>query len=121
MLLSILFFVCVALNIWLIWFCLSDRLHVVITLLGTDATLARRYFRVPLTEAREKALRQRTLVSMRRLAVLLFYLAAVVLFYSPSMLFSFYRSSLSGAFYSSEALAGMLAGSVLVVWRNRKS
>ena len=121
MLLSVLFFLCVALNTGLIWFCLSRALLGGITGLGAGLLRIRRYFTLPLSETREKALRRRTSILLRQLGVVLVGLAGVVLLYTPSMLFAHYRSSLSAAFYSPEALAGMLVGAAAIAWRRRRS
>ncbi len=120
MLLSLVFFICVALNTCLIWFCLSRPLRAGIADLGTGLLRTRRYFTLPLSEAREWALRRRTLLLLRQLGVLMLGFAAVVVFYGPSMLFAFYRSGLSAAFLSPEALAGMLAGAAVIAWRGRR-
>ena len=120
MLLSVLFFLCVGLNTGLIWFCLFRPLRIGLTGLRADLLRSRRYFRRPLTETREKALRHRTLLLLRRLGAVILGFAAVLVFYTPSMLFAHYRSSISAAFYSLEALAGMLLGVAIIAWSGRK-
>ena len=119
MLLSLLFFGCVALNTCLIWFCLYPPLRAGIAGLVTGWLRTRRYFALPLTETREWALRRRTLLLLRRLGVVMLCLAAVAMLYAPSMLFAFYRSGLSAAFLSPEALGGMLAGAAAIAWSGR--
>ena len=85
--------------------------------LGTGLLRVRRYFVVPLSEIRERALRQRVSLLLRQLGVLILGLAAIVILYAPSMLFAHFRSGLGAAFYSPEALAGMLAGAAAIGWR----
>lgn len=121
MLLSILFFLCVALNTCMIWFCLSRPLLAGITGLGAGLLRVRRYFIVPLTEIRERALRRRASMLLRQLGVVILGLAGIVMFYAPSMLFAHFRSSLAAAFYSPEALAGMLVGAAAIGWRHRRA
>ena len=120
MLLSLLFFVCVALNICLIWFCLYPRLRTGIVGFGIGLLRTRRYFTLPLNETREWALRRRTLLLLRQLGIIVLGFAAVVAFYSPSMLFALYHSGLSAAFFSLEALSGMLAGAAVIAWSGRR-
>ena len=120
MLLSISFFICVALNTSLIGFYLLPPLLAAISDLRFGFERSRRYLTCRLSETREKALRQRTLILLRRLTVGIAYLAGIALCYIPSMWFAHYQSSLSGAFFSTEALAGMLAGAVVVGLRKRR-
>lgn len=121
MLLSILFFLCVAVNTWIAWYCLSRLLLTGITGLGAGLLRVRRYFVVPLSEIRERALRRRVSLLLRQLGVVLLGLAAIVIFYAPSMLFAHFRSGFDAAFYSPEALAGMLVGAAAIGWRRRRA
>ncbi len=118
MLLSILFFVCVALNVCIAWRYLSRLLLAGVIGLGAGLLRVRRYFAVPLSEIRERALRRRVALLLRQLGVVLLGLAAVVMAYVPSMLFAHFHSGLGAAFYSPEGLAGMLAGAA-AAWRWR--
>lgn len=119
MLLSLLFFLCIALNTCLIWFFLCRPLRAVVAGFGTGLLRTRRYLTQPLGETRERALRRRTLLLLRQLGLLILGCAAVVLCYSPSMLFAHYRYGLSAAFVSPEALAGMLAAAAAIAWFGR--
>ncbi len=110
MFIPMLLFVCIALNTSLIGFCLLRPLLAGISDLSTGFQRSRRYLICHLTETREKAFRQRTLTLLPKLAVVVAYLVAIALFYSPSMLFAQYQSRLSNAFFSSEAITGMLLG-----------
>ncbi len=107
-----LLFVCVALNTSLIGFYLLRPLLAGISDLGTGFQHSWRYLTCRLTETREKAFRQRTLILLHKLTVVVVYLVAIALCYSPSMLFAHYQSRLSDAFFSSEAVTGMLVGAV---------
>jgi hypothetical protein len=113
MLISMLIFVCVALNTCLIGFYLLRPLIDGLSDLALGFKRSRRYFHSHLTETREKALRQRTLLLIGRLTVVVTYLATIALAYSPSMIFAHYQSSLSDAFFSAEALAGFAAAVVV--------
>ncbi len=110
MLISILLFICIVLNTSLIGFYLLRPLVGGISDLGTGFQRSWRYLTCHLTETREKAFRQRTLIQLRKLTVVVAYLIATALCYSPSMLLAYYQSSLSNAFFSSEAVTGMLVG-----------
>ena len=116
---SLLLFVCVALNCWLIWSCLSRPLRAGMIGLGSGLARTRLYFSRPLTEVREKALRQRTSRLLRQSAVVILVLGGILVLYGPAMLFAHYRSGIGAAFYSLEAMTGMRAAAVLVVWRGR--
>ncbi len=118
--LSILFFIGIVLNTSLIGFYLFPPLLAAFSDLRTGFQHGRRYLTCRLTETREKALRQRTLILLRRLTVGIAYLAGIVLFYSPSMLYAHYQFSLSDAFFSTEALAGMIAAVIVVGLCKRK-
>lgn len=115
-----LFFFCVALNIYLIWIFLFQPLRTVVAGLGAGLVRARRYFLRPLSETRERALRRRTLLLLRQLGGVMTGLAAIAVFYAPSILFAHYRSGPGAAFNSPEALAGMLAAAALIGWRGRR-
>ena len=121
MLLSILFFLCVALNVFMIWLCLSRPLLAGMTGLGDGLLRVRRYFIVPLSEIRERALRRRVSLLLRQLGVAILALAGSVMCYAPSMLFAHFRWSLDAAFYSPEALAGMLLGVAAIGWRHHRA
>ncbi len=112
MLISTLLFACIAMNTGLIGFYLLRPLLAGISDLNTGFQRSWRYLTCRLTETREKAFRQRTLVLLHKLAVVVVYLVAVALCYSPSMLLAYYQSRLSNAFFSGEALAGMLVGAI---------
>ena len=120
MLMSLLFFICVALNTCLVWACFSGRLLAGITDLAGGLSRTRLYFTGRLTENREKALRQRTILLLRQLTAVAFYLAGVVVLYSPSVLFAHFRSNPLAAFYAPEALAGMFVGTVAIGMRKLK-
>ena len=121
MLSSLLFFIVVALNVGLIGVFLLAPLRAGCSGLFSGLTRSRRYTRARLTGLREKALRARTLRLMRQVGVVVMCLAGVLVSYLPSMLFAVYRSSLEMAFYSVEALAGMLAGALFIYLRGRAS
>ena len=121
MLSSLLFVICVGLNCWLIWRCLSRPLRTAISELGVGLLRTRRYFSRPLTEIREQALRRRTGMLLRHLGVVILILVGIVVLYSPSMVFAHYRAGVATAFYSLEALIGMLVAAVFIGWRGRES
>ncbi|MCP3687776.1 MAG: hypothetical protein GY784_05115, partial [Gammaproteobacteria bacterium] len=100
--------ICVALNISLIGFFLLPPLVGGISDLGIGFKRNWRYLRCRLTVTREKAFRRITLMQLHRLALVVAYLIATALCYSPSMLLAYYQSSLLDAFFSSEAVVGML-------------
>ncbi len=110
MLISILLVICIALNINMIGFYLLPPLLSNILELNTGFRRSWRYLTCNLTETREKAFRQRTLKLLHRLTVVVAYLVATLLCYSPSMSLAYYQSSLLNAFFSSEAIIGMLVG-----------
>ncbi len=112
MLISTLLFFCIALNTGLIGFYLLRPLLAGISDLNTGFRRSSRYLTCRLTETREKAFRQRTLILLRKLTGVVVYLAAIAFCYSPSMLFAYYQSRLSQAFFSGEAITGMLVGAI---------
>ena len=120
MLSSILLLICVALNAWLIWICLAAMIGAGVGGLTTGLLRTRLYFKTTLTRARERALRRRTWLLLRQTGLLALVLVGGAVLYLPSMLFACYRSSLSDAFVSPEALAGMLSA-VAIGWRRRKT
>ncbi len=120
MLISILLFICIALNTSLIGFYLLPPLLAGISDLNTGFPRSWRYLTCHLTETREKAFRQRTLILLHKLTVVVVYLVAIALCYSPSMLFAHYQSRLSDAFFSSEAVIGMLVAAVVFGLGKRK-
>ena len=60
-------------------------------------------------------------VQLRELGLVLFILTVAVASYSPSMLFAYFRSDLADAFFSAEALIGMVVAAGLIAWRGSKS
>ncbi len=117
---AVLFFLCVALNVFLIWVFLSRQIKFGFTRLGASFLRVRLYFTRPLSEKREAALRRRSALLLRQVVMALLGLSIVALSYTPSLLFASYRSDWMDAFFSPEALAGMLAAAVLIAWRGRR-
>ena len=107
MLSSLLFFACVLVNTSLILYFLLPSLAAAMANLGKGMRRCRLYLACPLTELREIALRRRCIRLTSQLMRLLLVSCLIPVAYSPSLLFAFYRSDLSSALVSVEALAGM--------------
>ena len=121
MLTSLLFGVVVAINVGLIVRFLLAPLQTGVNSLANGFARSRRYPAARLTALREKALRERTLRLIHDLGIVVLRLCGIVACYLPSMFFAIYRSNLALAFYSIEALTGMLAGGLFVYLRRTAS
>ncbi len=120
MLSSILFILCVALNTWLIWLCLSAPLRAAVGAFLGGLRRVPPYLARPLGPTREKALRLRTLRLLQQSGLLMAGIAGIAVLYLPSMLFAAWRTTLADAFLSIEALFGMLVGAASIGWRGRR-
>ena len=114
MALPILFSLCIAVNTWFIWFVLSKPLTNQGFGLIISLRRSGRYLTCRMTENRENALRRLTVVMLGQLAAVIFYIASVLILFSPSMVFAHSISDITAAFYSIEALAGMLIGIIAI-------
>ena len=121
MLSSLLFFACTMVNSGLIVYHLLPSLASAVVDLGRDLRRIRLYLACRLDETRERALRRRSLKLSYQLMRLVFIFFAILLAYGPSLLFAFYRSGVSAAVVSNEALAGMSAGAVTVAVLRRRA
>ena len=121
MLSSLLLFACIAINSGLIIYFLLPSLASAVVDLGNDLRRIRLYLASQLDETRERALRQRSLKLSRQLLRLVFNLITIALAYGPSLLFAYYRSGISAAIVSIEALAGMSAAAVTVTLLRRRT
>jgi hypothetical protein len=121
MLSSLLFFACIMVNSGLIIYYLLPSLASAAVDLGRGLRRCRMYLTCRLDETRERALRRRSLKLSRQLMRLVFIFSAIVLAYGPSLLFAFYRSGVSAAVVSIEALAGMFAGAATAAVLRRRA
>ena len=121
MLSSLLFFACITVNSGLITYYLLPSLVSAVVELGRGLRRSRLYLACRLDERREKALRQRSLKLSCQLMQLVFIFSTILLAYGPSLLFAFYRSGVSAAVVSIEALAGMSAGAVTAAMLRRRA
>ncbi|MCP4332889.1 MAG: hypothetical protein GY785_09565 [Gammaproteobacteria bacterium] len=121
MLSSLLFFACILVNSCLIVYCLLPPLASAVLELGRGLRCVRLYLACRLDETREQALRQRCRKLFAQLLRLAVTLCAITVAYSPSLLFALYRSGVSAAFISIEALAGMSVGAVTAAILRRRS
>lgn len=121
MLSSLLLFTCVLVNTGLIFYYLLPLLRACSTDLARSMRRCRLYFACRLAESRETALRRRCLKMADQVMRLLLIFCAIALAYSPSLLFASYRSGMSAAFVSIEALAGMSAAAIGVALLRRRA
>jgi len=121
MLSSLLLFACIMVNTGLIVFYLLPSLVSALVDLGRGLRRSRLYLACRLDETREAALRQRSLKLSCQLMQLGFVFFTILLAYGPSLLFAFYRSGVSTAVVSIEALAGMSAGAVTAAMLRRRA
>ena len=121
MLSSLLFFACITVNSGLIAYYLLPSLVSAVVALGRGLRRSRLYLACRLDETRERALRQRSLKLSRQLMQFVFIFFTILLAYGPSLLFAFYRSGVSAAVVSIEALAGMSAGAVTAAMLRRRT
>ena len=121
MLISLLFIACVGLNVYWLGLYLFRPLSHSVRILYTGFKRSSRYLTGRLTEQRERALRQRTLKLLQQLVILMLTLSAIAIGYIPSIIFAHYHSTISNAFFSIEAIAGMILTTIVFSFRKVKA
>ncbi len=104
----------IALNTCAVWLLLSGRSISSLRALFAGLRRTGPYFRCRMTAAREASLRKLTRYVIARLGASLFYLALAGLLFLPSVVAAFRWSEPAAAFYSADALAGLLLGLIAV-------
>ena len=118
---SALLFACITVNVAILGRCAIVPVGRLLRTLQVCFRQLPRYLRLPLSETREAALRQRCMRTFAALGTLLLALVILLLGYAPSLGLAHALGRPEAALLSIEAVAGMLAGGVAIVWRRHKS